>query len=601
MPWGRRRTVAHANVRGEDGAFMTEYLAGINSPEDLRKLPVSALSGLASEIRSALIACVTQTGGHMGSNLGFVECAIALHYVFNTPEDKLIFDVSHQSYAHKMLTGRKRAYLDSAHYGEFSGFTNPGESEFDIFRAGHTSQAVSLACGMAKARDLLGLRHNVIAVLGDGSLSGGEAFEGLDNAAVVGSNLIVVFNDNEMSIAPNSGGIYDGLAELRRTNGESSNNLFRAMGLDYRYVEAGNDVQALVNVFREVKDIDHPIVVHIHTLKGKGLAWAEEHKEEAHSVHAQSWHAPEGETFQSLTRDLLARKMAADPSVVAVNAGAPGGVGLTPEFRAACGKQFVDVGIAEQHGVAFVSGLARGGAKPVFLVMATFLQRSFDQLIQELGLNCCPATILVFGAGFYDIDATHAGTTDIVTTGNVPGLTCLAPATKEEYLRMLEWSIDQRERPVVIRVPELLISAGSCGFDPERPSAWHVVRKGRQLAILSIGATIDLACQAADLFRERDSVEATVVEALNYSSFDEPLLDQLAKSHDLVVTLEPGILCGGFGEKVARYYGKTHVRVNCYGGKKEFLDRVPADEFLKTYHFTPEDIVRDAEEMARGE
>ncbi|MBR3318262.1 MAG: 1-deoxy-D-xylulose-5-phosphate synthase [Atopobiaceae bacterium] len=580
---------------------MSKHLETIESPADVRRLSLDSLVELSDEIRDALITSVPITGGHLGPNLGFVEATVALHYVFNTPSDKLVFDVSHQCYTHKMLTGRKRAYLKPQHYNCFTGFTNPDESEYDLFRAGHTSQGVSLALGLAKARDVLGQRHNVIAVLGDGSLSGGEAFEGLDNAAVIGTNLIVVFNDNDMSIAPNSGGVYENLRELRRTNGAARENFFRTLGFDYRYVEEGNDVRALVAAFEQVRDIDHPVVVHIHTRKGKGCAWAEENPEAAHMVHPkvspESAQAAPTETYQEITRAYLSKKLAADSDVVIVNAGAPSGVGLTPEFRASCGSRFVDTGITEQHAVAFASGLARGGAKPVFMVMATFLQRSFDQLVQELGLNRSPATILVFGAGFYDIDATHAGTLDIVMTANVPGITCLAPATKAEYLSMLDWSIDQTERPVVIRVPERVIE-GDDGFDPARPVGWHMVRKGSRIAILSIGNTIELARHTAELLYERDGVQATLVEALNYSSFDERLLDGLLYDHDVVVTLEAGILCGGFGEKVARYYGKTPMRVVCYGGKKEFLDRVPTDEFFRMYHFTPGDIVRDLEALA---
>ena len=584
---------------------MRKYLDTIESPADVRRLSLDALETLSEEIRAALIRAVPVTGGHLGPNLGFVEATVALHYVFDTPRDKLVFDVSHQCYTHKMLTGRKQAYLDPDRYNAFTGFTNPSESEYDIFRAGHTSQAVSLALGLAKARDLCGQAHNVVAVLGDGALSGGEAFEVLDNAAVIGTNLIVIFNDNDMSIAPNSGGVYGNLRELRETQGVAKENFFHALGFDYRYVEEGNDVRSLVKAFEGVRDIDHPVVVHIHTRKGKGLPWAEANPEAAHMVAAGTdvsdavpAVAPvqESPTYQQLTRDYLSQKLAADPNVVIVNAGAPSGVGLTPEFRAGCGRQFVDTGITEQHAVAFSAGLARGGAKPVFMVMASFLQRSFDQLVQELGLNRSPATVLVFGAGFYDIDATHAGTLDIVMTGNVPGITCLAPATKAEYLSMLDWSIDQDERPVVIRVPERIIE-GEDGFDRARPGGWHLAQKGKRVCFLSIGSTVELARGAAKLLDERDGICATIVEALNYSSFDEHLLDGLLYDHDVVVTLEAGILCGGFGEKVARYFGKTPMRVMCYGGKKEFLDRVPTDEFFQIYHFTAEDIVADLEAL----
>ncbi len=573
---------------------MCGRLERIESPSDVRRLSRSEARGLVDEIREALITSVEVTGGHLGSNLGFVEATVALHYVFDTPHDQVVFDVSHQCYTHKMLTGRAHAYLDPESYGSYTGFTNPDESPYDLFRAGHTSQAVSLACGLAKARDLLGGSHNVVAVLGDGSLSGGEAFEGLDNAATVGTNLIVVLNDNEMSIAPNSGGLYQNLAELRRTCGQCPNNLFRALGLDYRYVERGNDFDALVDAFEEVRGIDHPVVVHIHTKKGLGLEWAEQHPEAAHMVAGAGKRTPSsGPTYQELTRAYLGRKVAEDPSVIVVNAGAPSGVGLTPEFRASLGDQFFDTGITEQHAVAFSAGLARGGAKPVFMVMATFAQRAFDQLIQEIGLNHSPATVLMFGAGFYDIDATHAGTMDIVMTSNIPGLTCLAPATSGEYLDMLAWSIDQRERPVVIRVPEHVIEGGAGVFDPDLPCAWHIRQEGAGIAFLSLGSTVELAERAADLLCAQGESRPTIVEALNFSSFDEGLLDDLSHNHHTVVTLEAGILCGGFGEKVARYYGKTPMRVMCYGGKKEFLDCVPTEEFFKIYHFTPENIAAD--------
>ena len=586
-------------------ADLTTYLDGIDSPRDLKRLDVSDLAALAAEMRSALIASIGVTGGHLGSNLGFVEATIALHYVFDAPRDKLVFDVSHQCYAHKMLTGRKDAYLDPERYGAYSGFTNPTESEYDLFRTGHTSQGVSLCCGLAKARDLLGESHNVICVVGDGSLSGGEAFEGLDNLAELGTNAIVVVNDNDMSIAENVGGLYENLRELRRTAGTSENNYFRSLGLDYRYVEEGNDTRALVEAFESVRDIDHPVVVHIHTRKGKGFAWAEEHPEEAHmvvpgvasGVASGGPSQAAGRTYQEITRVYLADKCRRDRAVVVVNAGAPSGVGLTPAFRASLGTQFVDTGITEQHAVAFSAGLARGGAKPVFMVMATFAQRAFDQFVIELGLNSSAATVLVFGAGFYDIDATHAGTLDIVMTSNIPNIYCLAPARAGEYLDMLDWAIDQTERPVVIRVPEKVIEGGAGAFRPERPSAWHVARPGSRICFLSLGSSIELACEACDLLLERDGISATVVEALNYSSFDERLLDSLLEHHEIVVTLEAGILCGGFGEKVCRYFGKTGMRVLSYGGKKEFLDRVPTDEFFTIYHFTAEDIVADIEAL----
>jgi len=573
-------------------------LSHIEDSSDVRRLSVDELYGLADEIREVLITSVCETGGHLGSNLGFVEATVALHYVFDTPRDKIVFDVSHQCYAHKMLTGRKDAYLDPDRSGSVSGFTNPTESAHDIFRTGHTSQGVSLAAGLAKARDLRGEHHNVVCVIGDGALGGGEALEGLDALAELATNIIVVVNDNDRSIAENHGGIYESLRDLRASGGTSANNVFSAFGLDYVYVEEGNDVAALVEAFSAVRDIDHPIVVHIHTHKGEGYAWAEDHPEEAHRIAPRGAAPVVGETYQEITRRILADKISHDPSVVVVNAGAPSSVGLTPEFRRACGSQFVDTGITEQHALAFTAGLAKGGAKPVFMVMATFAQRAFDQFVIELGLNRSPATVLVFGAGFYDIDATHAGTLDVVMTSNIPNITCLAPSRREEYVEILDWAIDQGERPVVIRVPEKVIEGGAGAFDPARPSAWHTVRSGSSVCFLALGSSLDLALEAADLLHERQGIDASVVEALNYSSFDEALLDGLLQDHAVIVTIEAGILCGGFGEKVCRYFGKTPLRVLCYGGKKEFLDRVPTEEFFKIYHFTAPDIVSDIEGLS---
>jgi len=567
-------------------------LKSIACPRDLDALSSAQLDELAAECRAAIVKRVDALGGHLGSNLGVVEATIALHRVFDSPRDRIIFDTSHQCYTHKLLTGRAHGFIDDERMDEISGFTNPEESEHDWFRCGHTSTSVSLACGFAKARDVSGQKHNVVAFIGDGCLSGGEAFEGLDNAATFDSNLIIILNDNEMSIAEDQGGIYGNFAKLRSTRGMEACNFFTSLGLEYRYVEDGNSIPALIDAFERVKGIDHPVVVHIHTVKGKGVAWAESNKEAAHSVRARSCDAP-SETYASLTRERMLEKMAADPRIVVVNAGTPGGTGLTPEFRAAADSRYVDVGICEQHAVTFSAGIACGGAKPVFFVSSTFLQRAYDQIVQDLALNQSPATVLVFQAGFSSIDATHLGVFDLAYTGNVPGLVCLAPATVEEYFAMLEWSVDASDRPVVIRVPDTVVHGPEVSFSGSDVARFETLRAGSQVALVALGATVELAGTVADELSERYGIDATLVSATTFSALDRSCLFGLEKDHSLVVTLENGILYGGFGEKVARVLGPSPLRVLCFGGTKEFVDRVSIEELHQRYHLEPSSLAAD--------
>ena len=562
-------------------------LAHIASPEDVKRLSMDELDRLAQEMRVAILDRCQTVGGHLSSNLGVVEATIALHYVFDAPRDKIVLDTSHQCYAHKMLTGRAWAFTDPARYDEVSGFTNPLESEYDLFRCGHTSTSISLACGLAKARNLLGGTENVIALVGDGCLSGGEAFEGLDNVSLVGGNLIIVLNDNEMSIAEDRGGMYPHFAELRATAGACPNNLFRAFGLDYVYVEEGNSIPALIEAFTRVRDIDHPIVVHIHTTKGYGDEWSETHKESAHHVHGP---APARTTpdYRDVTREFILKKILSDRRVIAVNAATPGGTGLTPEFRAAAKDQFFDVGICEQHAVTFSAALAKGGVKPVFFVASTFLQRAYDQIVQDLALNQSPATVLVFQSGYSSLDATHVGVFDLAYTGNVPGLTCLAPATVEQYLAMLDWSIERANGPVVIRVPESYASSGQpARFDASDVARFEVMRRGSRVALVGLGTMANLAGHVADELETQTGVHATIISATTYSALDRSLLFSLEADHDLVVTFENGILYGGFGEKVARVLGPSRMRVLCFGGTKEFVDRLPANEIRQRFRLEP--------------
>ena len=575
------------------------YLEKINSPADVKKLSSDEMKKLAEEMRTALIKKLSVHGGHCGPNLGMVEAVIALHYVFDSPKDKLVFDVSHQTYCHKMLTGRNYAFLDESRYDDVTGYSSQHESEHDHFTMGHTSTSVSLACGLAKGRDLCGGSENVVAVIGDGSLSGGEALEGLSNAAVLDSNIIIVVNDNEMSIAENHGGLYTNLRLLRETGGKAECNMFKALGFDYRYVGDGNSVEALIGVFGEVKDTPRPTVVHVHTLKGKGYKFAEENKEKWH------WNLPfdirtgevtvetGGENYNDITYDYLKNKIAEDKTVVAVNAGTPGAFGINAEKRAALGENFVDVGIAEEHAVAMSSALAKGGCKPVYLVWSSFIQRTYDQLSQDLAINNNPAVILVSGAGISGGDVTHLGCFDIPLIGNIPNIVYLAPAGKEEYLAMLDWAVEQTAHPVVIRIPsEVRPSVGEVEKDYGRLNRYQTVKRGEKVAVLGLGSFFALGQRVVERLRER-GIEATLINPRYITGLDGELLTSLKADHQLVATLEDGELDGGFGEKIARFYGADPMKVLTFGAKKEFTDRVPLDELYRRYHLTPEQIADD--------
>lgn len=578
------------------------YLENINGPSDVKKLTIEEMNKLAAEMREALLKRASIHGGHFGPNFGMVEATIALHYVFESPKDKMVYDVSHQTYPHKMLTGRKDAYLYEEHYDDVSGYSNPHESEHDFFNVGHTSTSVSLACGLAKARDLKGEKGNVIAVIGDGSLSGGEALEGLDFASELKSNLIIVVNDNDMSIAENHGGLYDNLKLLRETDGKAECNFFKAMGLDYVYVGNGNDIGALIDAFRSVKDAGKPVVVHIVTLKGKGYKPAEEDKETWH------WHMPfdiktgkplmdsDGEDYSSVTAEYLLDKMKKDKSVVAITSATPTVMGFTADKRHEAGSQFVDVGIAEETAVALASGIAAGGGKPVYGVYSSFIQRTYDQLSQDLCINNNPATIIVYAASVYGMnDVTHLGIYDIPMISNIPNLVYLAPTTKEEYLAMLEWSIEQNEHPVAIRVPggEMISDGKKVNKDFSALNRYEITEKGSKIAIIGLGSFYGLACKAAKEIESRTGVKATLINPYYITGTDDELLESLKADHDVVITLEDGVLDGGFGEKIARFYGNSDVKVLNYGLKKEFLDRYDVNEVLKENHLTPEQIADD--------
>ena len=577
------------------------YIEKINQPTDVKNLNSEQLHILADEMRQALLQKLSKHGGHFGPNLGMVEAAIALHYVFNSPTDKIVYDVSHQSYPHKMLTGRKDAFLYEDKYDDVSGYSNPDESDHDFFTIGHTSTSVSLACGLAKGRDLKGDSENIIAVIGDGSLSGGEALEGLDFASELNSNLIIVVNDNDMSIAENHGGLYKNLKKLRDTDGKAECNLFKSMGLDYVFVKDGNDIDSLITAFKQVKDSTYPVVVHICTQKGKGYEIAEKNKEAWHYCGpfdletGKSDMPQDGEDYSSMTADILLKKMKEDKTIVGITSATPTVFGFTEDKRKEAGSQFVDVGIAEETAVALASGIAKNGGKPIYGVYSTFIQRTYDQLSQDLCINNSAATILVYWASVYGMnDVTHLGIYDIPMMSNIPNLVYLAPTTKEEYLAMLDWSIEQNDHPVAIRVPISVVSDGKkVTKDFSKLNEYEVTQNGSKIAIVALGSFYSVGAKTAEIIENKTGVKPTLINPIYITGTDDKLLEQLKENHDIVITVEDGVLDGGFGEKIARFYGNSDVKVLNYGLKKEFLDRYNPEEIVKANRLTPEQIAED--------
>ena len=576
-------------------------LENIYSPKDVKVLTMKQLHELAQEIRDGILNRDSNIGGHVGPNLGIVEVTIAMHYVFNCPEDKFVFDVSHQSYPHKMLTGRAFGYYDNNRFQEISGYSSPAESpEYDQFELGHTSTSISLASGLQKARDIKGTKENIVVVIGDGSLSGGEALEGLDEVGELGTGIIIVVNDNEMSIAENHGGLYKNLALLRETNGQAECNLFRAMGLDYQYIADGNDVETLIKAFLQVKGIDHPIVLHIHTEKGKGYAPAEQNKEPWH------WSMPfdietgkpkaegGGEDYGNMTAEYLLEEMKKDKHLVAVTSGTPTVAGFFKARREEAGAQHVDVGIAEEQAVAMISGMAKGGIRPVYNVYSTFIQRTYDQIAQDLCINNNPAVINVFLASLYGMnDITHIGFYDIPMLSNIPNLVYLAPTCWEEYKAMLAWGIKQTSHPVAIRVPGGAVTHSDEQFDEDYSALnrFKMTHKGSKVAIVALGAFYGLGKQVAEMLKEQKGIDATLINPRYITGLDEEMLESLKADHEKVITLEDGALEGGFGEKIARFYGDNDMKTLCFGIKKGLYDRYDYQQLAKDNELTPEQIV----------
>lgn len=580
-------------------------LKDVKSPADIKGLSLSELNNLAVQIRKALLEKLSHHGGHIGPNLGMVEATIALHYVFDTPKDQIVFDVSHQSYTHKMLTGRAQAFLDPAHYDDVTGYANPEESPYDLFTIGHTSTSVSLATGLAKSRDIQGGDWNVIAVIGDGSLSGGEAYEGLNNGAVLGSNFIVVVNDNEMSIAENHGGLYADLRLLRNTRGQADNNFFRSLGYAYRYVANGNSIEALIKAFTEVKNSPNPVVVHIVTEKGHGYAPAVKDKETFHwgmpfnLETGAPLRADDAPDYGDITYDILKARLAKNTNLAVISAGTPGVGGFTPERRREFGKHFIDVGIAEEQAAAMASGLAKNGTSVLWEVHSSFVQRAYDQISQDIAINNSPVVITVFGGSVYGIpDVTHLGWFDETLLANIPSVVYLAPADKDEYTAMLEWALTQKEHPVIIRVPVAPIE--SLGLDVDKDysdlNTYQQVRSGSDVAIVAAGNMLRNALKAADLL-SADGIHPTVINPRFLSGIDAEMLSALSPDHRAVITVEDAILDGGMGQKIASFYADRPMLVRNLGLPKMFVDGYDARKVADDAHLTPEGIAAQARQM----
>lgn len=575
-------------------------LEKIDGPKDVQKLNIEELKQLSDEVRQTLIYRLSEGGGHVGSNLGVVELTVALHHVFDSPNDKIIWDVSHQCYAHKMLTGRRQAYTDKAHFGDVTGFTNIEESEHDLFTVGHTATSISLALGMAKARDISEKKENIIAIIGDGAMSGGEAYEALNYAGEYDKNLIIILNDNDQSIGENHGGLYTKLSELRNTAGQSVDNIFKGLNLDYRYLEDGHNVEKLVELFESVKDIDHPIALHIYTIKGKGLSYTEEKREDWHS--AGPFNIADGSpkngtpNYDMTIHDSIIDLYNRDERAVVIAAATPRAMGFVGKERADYieAGRFIDVGIAEENAMAMASGLAKYGITAVFGAYGTFLQRTYDQLIHDLCLNNSPATILVLMPGAFGMKSnTHFSMCDIQLFAHVPNLIYLSPAYREEYQASFKYATTQKEHPVAIRVPNRFYDMGQADTtDYRRINKAKVMREGKSAAIIAVGALIPKALEIADECKNRMGLDITVINPIFLTGLDEELLENLKANHDLVITMEDGILDGGYGAGIASFYGDSDVKVVTLGITKEFHSNFNTEELLAECGMSTENVIK---------
>ena len=582
---------------------MTKFsmLEKISSPDDIKEMSIKILEQVAVESRAAILEKVSTLGGHLGPNLGTVELTLALHYVFQSPVDKFVWDVSHQSYTHKILTGRQEGFTNPELYHKYTGYTAPHESEHDHFTIGHTSTSISLATGIARARDIKDENYNVVAIIGDGSLSGGEAYEGLNNAATLNSNFIVVVNDNEMSISENVGGLYQNLADLRSSKGTAENNFFKALGFDYIYLEDGHNLDMMIQNFSKIKDSNRPVVVHIHTEKGHGYEVALADKEKNHwtmpfDLKQGRKEAMSEESYATILTNELMVKAEADPSIIAIH---PGVGHILFDFREKYPNQYLDVGIAEEHAVAMASGMASQKVKPVVFLSSTFVQRAYDQIMQDLCIDSNPAVLVISGGTIDGNDVTHLGTFDAPMLSNIPNLVYLAPATKEELVEMFDWAVEQESNPVAIKMPSGSVISNGGNVVAFELNKSVVTQQGEKIAILGAGAFYQLAEAVGELVQSQVGIMPTLVNPRFISGVDNQVLTELLKNHELVITLEDGQVEGGFGPKVTRFYGNTAMKVLNFGADKEFTDRTTKKELYEKYELMPNLIIKKIMEILK--
>lgn len=569
-----------------------EILKNINSYEDFKRLDISKLPFLCKEINKVIINKCSETGGHLASNLGVNELIVALDYVFNLNEDKLIFDVSHQTYTHKIITGRKEKFLDTKTYGNSASFSNYKESKYDLFTLGHTSSSISLGYGMAKARDLKKEKYNIISLIGDGSLSGGEAFEGLNNASTLKSNFIIVINDNDMSIADDVGYLYKNLYDLKLNKGESKHNIFKDFGYEYKYIEEGNDVLKLVEEFNKIKDINKPIVVHVHTLKGNGYNYAIENKEQWHyrapfNIIDGKLKKEMGNTYEIINHNYFSNLLDKRKDVILVTAGTPKNFGFSKNDRDKYKDNFVDVGIAEQSAISLSLGISKNGIKPIVNISSNFLQRGFDQIAHEISLNSPDITFLVGYGGYQKASCTHQNVLDILMISNIPNINYYAPCYKEEYLYLLDYSL-KNGGTNFIRIPNGL--ALSKNIKINDVNKYDYLINEDSVALIGIGKTKEKAFILHDLLKEKN-INSSVINVLNISNVDIDFINNLTKKHQLIFVIEDGMKEGGFGEKLISF--AKNITVFNYGLNKKYYDFVDENDAYKDSGMDNESILND--------
>ena len=572
---------------------MYKYLDKVNSPNDIKMMTTNEIDLLAKDIRKFLVRSISQTGGHLASNLGIVELTLALHKVFNSPKDKIVWDVGHQSYVHKIITGRKEDFVSLRKFEGLSGFPKENESPHDIFDTGHSSTSISIAQGIACARDIKNEDDKVIAVIGDGSITGGMALEALNHLGYTKTNMIVILNDNEMSIDKNVGGMARHLSGIIRNStvnkvknevekilnitkagnilSKTANKVkdgimssftpqesefFDSLGIKYYGPIDGHNIDELIYMLNIVKDYNGPVLLHVITKKGKGYRFAEEQPDKYHGVSkfdiTQGVKSSNSISISQQIGKKLTSMASKDERIVAITAAMPSGTGLNI-FEEQYPNRYYDVGIAEQHATTFAAGLAKSGMKPYFAVYSSFLQRAYDQLIHDVCITKKPVTFLIDRAGLVGNDGeTHHGMFDLSYLNTVPNITVMAPKDSEELDLMLDLSLELNE-PVAIRYPRgntYYLNKGS--YQPIKKGSFEIIDEGKETVVLAIGTMVKHALEAKQILL-KDNINPTIVNARFLKPIDEELLHSLLKSHKSVVTIEDNVKSGGFGSRINQF------------------------------------------------